>query len=196
MSICPSTSVSSPQQRDNRPRKKTFKYPDAVIHDAVALINQGSTWTEAAASIGMSRDALYQRVRKMGLEVRRGSRPYLRPSQIQVPTGEDLGYLAGILDGEGHISIESKAAGCARNCVHVGVTNTDETLLAWLETIGGHVSWRVNKPNLGSKPCGVWQLVARQDVLALLRAVRPHMRIKQDRAQAGIEQIENLLAQS
>jgi hypothetical protein len=64
---------------------------------------------------------------------------------VTIPTDQAiLGYVAGLIDGEGTIAITSVAAKGSVNRSHglkIVMSNCDETLIAWwMETIGGSLT--------------------------------------------------------
>jgi hypothetical protein len=164
--------------------------PDEQILIAVSQVNRGVGWQRAASDIGMSEDGLRLRAKRMNLAVRKGRAPVVRSSRLQMPTMPgDLGYLAGIIDGEGHICIEDGR----HRSVLVGVTNTDQPLLAMLEQIGGSISWKKSHSNdgrFGTKPCATWQLRQRADVFHFLTSIEPYMHMKRDKARSAIAQLQ------
>jgi hypothetical protein len=155
------------------------------IVEGIRLVNSGANWHEAAKAVGMCIENLRERAAKAGLQVRVGKRSFrFGETRLNLPTEPtDLAYLAGILDGEGSISI----CGSPRNVVRVGISNTDEGLIKWLASIGGGVSKKTPSPNC--KQCYHWQVYSRFDVRAFLIAVVPYMRIKQNKAILAIETI-------
>lgn len=88
----------------------------------------------------------------------------------------DLAYLAGIIDGEGSIF---RRVPLPRRKWGVEVANTDVGLIEWLAGLGGRV--RVEH-RIGGRTVYHWQVYARRDMVELLTAVRPYMRIKAARA--------------
>jgi hypothetical protein len=99
-----------------------------------------------------------------------------------VPTNQvDLVYLAALVDTEGHISIYERS----RRAVTIGVCNTHEPVMRWLESLGG-TNYCVSGRDPSHKPIWRWQLQRRRDVLAMLEAIRPYMRIKGERADEAI----------
>jgi hypothetical protein len=160
------------------------KFSDALVRKAVKLVNAGAYWKVAASSIGMSHDAFRKRAREMKCRIRfrKGKLKAIAPMRMKLPATEStLGYLAGILDGEGTITLHRGA----RKQVFITISNTDTKLMSWLKTIGGSVQNRkISK--LGTKVCFVWKVVGRADVEAFLRAVYPYMRIKKDKALLAI----------
>jgi hypothetical protein len=104
----------------------------------------------------------------------------------------DAAYLAGIIDGEGWVSIgqQQDRRQYSRNYYYlmVGVTNTDEALVRWVREVTGRgtVSVRNVKGSLGTKPQWIW--VARGWAAGdVLRVVQRYMRIKQRKAMLGIQ---------
>lgn len=87
----------------------------------------------------------------------------------------DLGYLAGIIDGEGSI-------GLRRQRTFVAVYNNDATLMRWLESnIGGNVGWDADKR--GREPNHTWSISAARDVYYLCVTMLPYLKIKKTDAQ-------------
>jgi hypothetical protein len=116
-----------------------------------------------------------------------------QPSRLVLRTLSevDRAYLAGIIDGEGSIG-----RGARRTVWQVHVANTDRALIEWLLLIGGNA--RVvapPPPRLGSplrdpkrpyKTCWTWRIWRGNEVLDLLLAVRPYLRIKAAKADNAI----------
>lgn len=160
------------------------KFSDALVRKAVKMVNAGAYWKAAASSIGMSHDAFRKRVReiKCRIKFRKGNLKAMVPMRLRLPVAvSSLGYLAGIVDGEGCITLHSGK----RKQVFVGVTNTDVKLMNWLKTIGGVVRPK-KRYKLTRKPCFNWIVCGRADVEALLRAIVPYMLIKKDKARLAI----------
>ena len=108
------------------------------------------------------------------------------------------GYLAGLLDGEGHISI-SRGTYTKRklrsdgtlyekpNCIHyminIGITNTNIKLMKWLKQRFGGTYYplkRDDKPNW--KISYKWQYTKQNDAEILLLSVLPYLVIKREQA--------------
>lgn len=86
-----------------------------------------------------------------------------------------LAYIAGILDGEGCISLSQKGAWT----VQVGMV--DQPLIEFLGTIGGTVR-REDRTAKGCQLLYRWRLLAAEDVRGFLVAVLPYLRVKRARA--------------
>lgn len=110
-----------------------------------------------------------------------------RPQSILIPSEPTaLGYLAGLIDGEGSFTITKGVT------ARVIVYNTNRAAIRWLvKVIGGAVS----KPDMrGRLPCFAWSVTAHRDVLALSRAVLPLLIIKKLDAARIIAHVEAALA--
>lgn len=97
----------------------------------------------------------------------------------------ELAYLAGIVDGEGSISIslDSKED---RFKLSLDITNTNLEVLQWVQKEwGGSISTRT--PRAGHrKPCHRW-FASAELTEKVLRAILPYMRIKQLQAQLALD---------
>lgn len=109
---------------------------------------------------------------------------------ITVPTeGTVLGYLAGLIDADGNISIcKSNGAKGQKNATYsvmVQFTNTDFAIMQWLlEVIGGAVHSR-KRTNPKHKEAFVWKVYG-TNAQKLLLALEPHLRIKRDRCSVAL----------
>lgn len=111
-----------------------------------------------------------------------------------MPTELDAAYLAGFVDGEGHIGISllSTASGTKRHTLVVVVVNTDQEGLERLQsTWGGDLRLRTGKRPRQYKPVYVlrWNTAEAKAVLA---ATRPHMLIKAEQAAIALRFAETL----
>jgi len=99
---------------------------------------------------------------------------------------EDLAYVAGIVDGEGSISIYT-----VRNQFYskVSVANTDDILMNWLvERFGGGITHHQFKNSW--KPLFTWQIYSQQ-AAEFLRLILPFLKLKWQQAEILIE-LENM----
>lgn len=91
-----------------------------------------------------------------------------------------LGYIAGLLDGEGNITIRRPPA----RSVQITIANSYEPLMQWLTTFGGAVYRTVRLPP--RVPIYHWQINSRASVLVLLDAVLPYLTVKHAKATAAV----------
>jgi hypothetical protein len=99
----------------------------------------------------------------------------------------DLAYVAGIIDGEGWISIKNRTIknGNRNYALKVGVGNTNEWLINWLKfSFGGSVclkkKWLVNQ-----KQQWIWDLSTKQ-ASEFLKLILPYLRLKKPQAELAI----------
>lgn len=104
----------------------------------------------------------------------------------------DAAYLAGIVDGEGSISIghqkDSRPRGADYYYLLLTITNTSEDLLTWVTSVTGRGNYyeKSRKGSLGKKRCYSW--TARGWSAAdVLKEIAPHMIVKQRKAELGIQ---------
>ena len=97
-------------------------------------------------------------------------------------TLEELAYLAGIIDGEGCISLSTgKTSRRIRHSTQVFIGNTDERLIHWLhQRFGGSIGVR-QRQNASHKPLWYW-LVSGAAIEPILRATLPYLRLKHAQA--------------
>lgn len=111
---------------------------------------------------------------------------YVVTTQMKKLSVEHAAYLAGIIDGEGHITITSCAyRGRQKLALMVGVSNNSLELLEWiLITTGcGKIYHRSRFHNKGC----VWNLTGSQNVIFLLEQIIPYLILKKDQAILAIE---------
>ena len=94
-------------------------------------------------------------------------------------TTAELAYAAGIIDGEGHITMPGH-----RVALGVGVNNTDERLIEWLnERWPGRLY--TYPPNGNRQALYCWTL-RRDGSIEFLRAILPYLVIKRETAEAAL----------
>jgi hypothetical protein len=95
-------------------------------------------------------------------------------------TPTDLGYLAGIIDGEGCISLATRGAKYITPTVQV--TNTDKRLVLWLaDHCGGAIYGPHHDGRPTRKPTWLWT-VAGQKARTVIEAVRTLLILKREQA--------------
>lgn len=92
-----------------------------------------------------------------------------------------LAYLAGIIDGEGTITLTKQSTGASFRSIELTVSNTHKGLIDWLRAeFGGRVRIRRGRKS-HYKPLYEWR-ISSDRALSLLKRVRRHLRIKRPRA--------------
>lgn len=153
----------------------------ADIDAGLAAMRMGDSALSAARRLGVGPDVLRHGALRHGLE---WPEPRKRHRELRLRVPDDVAgraYLAGIIDGEGFITSSGKDGRW-----RVGITNTDSGLMEWLASMGGGTHLR-ERPKSWHKPCFQWTIQARADVVALLTAVEPYLRIKRSRALEALE---------
>lgn len=104
----------------------------------------------------------------------------------------DAAYLAGIVDGEGTVTLMRNRAN-ERRCPHVSIANTNEGLLLWVAHVTGLGRVRRRTKRRDTWADGYeWRVVGRQ-ALDVLRVVLPYLRTgKRDRARLMVDQYVSL----
>jgi hypothetical protein len=102
-----------------------------------------------------------------------------------------LAYLAGIIDGEGHVGIAKlKICGKRRQDFYQArmvVKMTDRQAIDLLyATFGGYVYWRGSRTS-NSQPTYNWEINGRKRVAVILEQLLPHLRVKEILAELVIE---------
>lgn len=100
-------------------------------------------------------------------------------------------YLAGIIDGEGSISIEIQSQSVRHNrkvdyySLRLKVINTNMPLLNWIyENFGGKISPRKLVP--GRRPCYTWDLCSHK-AAQVLQDCAPYMIVKKNHAEVFLQ---------
>ncbi len=108
---------------------------------------------------------------------------------------ERLAYMAGIIDGEGTISIfrsfnSSKGKRYPCYCARLNVYNSDERLMLWLkDNFGGSfriVKRKEERDTSRWKPAYIWE-IGRLAAVDVIKAVLPYLVIKQAQANLFLE---------
>lgn len=110
----------------------------------------------------------------------------------------EIGWAAGIIDGEGSIMISPTRHGGERNGYQVIVraSNTQPAMADTLQRIwGGSISKCRQSSNLGYKPIYAWAISSNK-ALALLEQIEPHLVIKRAHAIIAIEMQKRIAAKT
>ncbi len=106
--------------------------------------------------------------------------PYRRPT-LTIPDDPAIrGYIAGLIDGEGSIMFQNK---------HwmMRIAMTDEPVIRWLAAFGALFYPRKVLPN--RKPAFAWEVHRRHDLIHLLTAVGPYLRVKRELGDRALSEI-------
>jgi hypothetical protein len=104
----------------------------------------------------------------------------------------ETAYIAGLFDGEGHVSFQYPKAtnGKRYGRIEAKITNTDKAVLDWVKSKVGFGTIHVTNRRPRHLTCFAWQ-VARRQAREFLGRIRPHLRIKAQRVSAVLEQDKN-----
>jgi hypothetical protein len=108
----------------------------------------------------------------------------------------DLAYLAGLVDGEGHIGVRwIQINGTWRPEAALGVYSSNLPVLEWCAEITGvgRVSPHTNGSALTRLPMYRWQVRRADHLLQILRPLYFHLKIKQNLADVVIEMVESYI---
>jgi len=97
----------------------------------------------------------------------------------------DLAYIAGIIDGEGFITIRCDRKANDKHSLYVGVGNTERWLLEWLRANFGGKLVTSHKPE-GYKDFFQWAIVSRS-AGNFLELVLPYLRLKKGQAELALQ---------
>lgn len=115
---------------------------------------------------------------------------------VPEPNGENLAYLAGLIDGEGHFKAVPlfKASGRNRGLPAIQIGMNDRAPLDWCgATFAGKV-YTNGRSSTGRKRY-VWMLTRQEDLRYLLPLLLPHLKVKGPQAWALLRVVETLRAQ-
>lgn len=141
-------------------------------------VRAGTPVRQIAAEAGVSQSALGKLLKRRFDYV---PTPFRRPT-LAVPDDPAVrAYIAGIIDGEGSICFLNK-----HWCVKVAMT--DENVIRWLHSFGGHFDLHAQSKQLrvdGSprKQAFAWNVHRYHDVIHLLTAIAPYMIVKRAKAE-------------
>lgn len=148
-------------------------------HWETARLHQFYETYETTADIqkrfpGRTLDSIHLKAREVGLRRKGRARAYqANPealSRIRNLSNFKLGYIAGILDGEGNLSHKN-------GLTRIAVGSTSLRMLKWMQdVVGGNI--HAAKAKVNRRPFWVWTLSQHQVVIALLNRLKPYLLIK------------------
>lgn len=102
------------------------------------------------------------------------------------PVSETWAYLAGLIDGEGTVTITHHRQHGREKFQYkpfVYVTNTDLPLIEFLQkTFGGSITKNNKKKSPRHKPCHAWRVMSLDGIRIVLENTMPYLVIKKERA--------------
>ncbi len=110
-------------------------------------------------------------------------RSWLKPSGVVPIKDTDAAWLAGFFDGEGSLCCYLGGRNREYRSWFISVPNTNKDSLLRCQKItgvGAILTKRRNKPH--HKQSWVWRVNAQRDILAIMRALLPHLTIKKKKA--------------
>ena len=104
-------------------------------------------------------------------------------------TDVEIGYMAGLLDGEGSVSIKKYTSPRGHNwyyAIEIQIYNNHRPVLEWIQLrFPGEVFSRKARANKNQKPSFVWRAWG-QNAAGILRFLKPHLVIKSQHADAAL----------
>jgi hypothetical protein len=104
-----------------------------------------------------------------------------------IAASDDVMYMAGLLDGEGHISIQNKKHPCGRIQINMTVSAPLEWCAA---TFGGNFNGPYDK-GANNLPVYTWSTAQADTVARILSFVLPHLKVKQQDAAEVLDFLED-----
>ena len=159
-------------------------YNDGWSNEFVRLYIQGMSIQDIAKKLGVGFGTVQRGLYKKKIILRRNGN---RKRTIKMPRSIDkLGYLAGILDGEGNIQIRKTKIINNKSSIacKLAIYNTNKNIMKWLEkNVGGKVRWDNKRAIIEKwKPIGIWELYRASDVSYFLSKIKKYLIIKKDTA--------------
>jgi hypothetical protein len=156
------------------------------------MIQAGAPWQTGLTHVGCpSRSHLVTLFRRNAVPYHRSGLRRVRSMRMVLPNNPERAYLAGIIDGEGHIAAQVRSDG-RQVTFQIVVVNTSYELMAWLAPLGGTVRLAgLAGSNKRTKTMWKWVVTGILNVQAVLNCVRPHLVIKSAQA----DRVLNLIAE-
>jgi transposase len=149
---------------------------------------RGLSQEEIASLYGVTRTCILKWMKRLGIPTRHSSQ-YKEPKiDVSKLSETDKAYIAGILDGEGSISIlHDKRRRDPYVCIHI--YNTSRDLMEWLSK-KLNIEYRVKQDKqarASRRTCYEIQVVRFLDVVELLKALVPYLIVKRSIAEHALE---------
>lgn len=146
---------------------------------SVAIARRAHVRVSTVSRVLIDADVLDQHGRSA--QTRRGRRPHVwAPSRWRPDLpATTIAYIAGLIDGEGCISHQRMRYAGWR----LDVSQLTETgLVAWLIEQTGVGIQQTNRQRAGMRPVSAWRVARLAEVLDVLTATLPYLRVKKARA--------------
>lgn len=201
LTMFPGRSVSAIAHKVQRIGLKRSRISSSSIdwaQNEIELLKEAYSTTDSVSNLFPNRT--YQAIRaqasKLGLK-RDRIFSQLSKKTISVPIKlEKLGYIAGLIDGEGSIITLRPKNPNHNLSFHVLITNTHFGVMEWLiKNVGGTIQSRYPRPRphvLAKKICYTWYCTGRSNILHLLKAILPYLIIKKEKATQVINEINRI----
>lgn len=106
----------------------------------------------------------------------------VRASRLTLPsTSTERAYIAGLFDGEGSVV----RARTGYYILQIGMTH--QGVMEYLASMGG--SMRTEQPPGNRQLLYRWRILARREVIEVLQALLPYLRVKRDLANAALDEL-------
>jgi hypothetical protein len=161
------------------------------------LCLEGKSWQEITQKMGRSRKSIMAMKRNLGMKLEtyeNGYRKYWVQPFKRIPTQLELAYLAGIVDGEGTVTIVAENYNKKYLSLRpeIIISNTSNELMDWI-TSTINESTKIDQRKHGATSM---QIVLRGFKIAqVLQEILPYMIIKKKHSLLAIEFIEERLKQ-
>jgi len=178
-----------------RPTQMTIRRAWATAEDELLRAMYGKIRPEEIArKIGRSRLSVYHRAEHLRLKSVRGSPEFLRRQSLPrtarpfpgLSNALDIGYVAGIIDGEGSIIGPPKFA--------IQVSMTTEEVIDHLHNLcGGSMTGPYEQRSGRSEVCKPqyhWTISSAENVYQILRILLPYLIVKKQKAESVISFLE------
>lgn len=150
--------------------------------------------SEIGAKLARTRGSVYHRAERLGLFSQLGSPEFLRRQSLPrtarpfkgLTNPTEIGYVAGILDGEGSL------IGPPRFAVQVSMT-TREVIERLTELCGGSMTGPYEQRSGKSEQCKPqyhWTISSSENAYRLLKALLPYLIVKKEKAEQVIGALE------
>jgi len=140
----------------------------------------GASYDAIARNWGVSASTICEFVR-LRLDVR--PKWTLKARSLRTLSDTEFAYIAGLFDGEGSLRVKGYG-------VQMCIVNTNEDVMAWLESLGGGSIRQRPCNGLGSKPIHIWTVCRHQDLCYLIGGVLPFTIIKREALKHALKKLK------